>query len=259
MNPKYIDKNYAGIFIVWDRLFGTFQEEEDEPVYGTVKPLASFNPLWANVALLGRDGDDEPARAAARWTSSTPGSRRPSGGRASCRTGAGTWPIPEVSRETRQKYAVPVSRGVASYVGVHFTVVAAATAAMLLYAKVAPPGLGAVFAAARSRGAGRVGGAHRGEKVGGRACGGAERGDRGRRDLVHPRDERRPRRARRGRLGGRGGLDRSVSPPAPDAGRSGAGYLSEGSARPIVLGGGAERVATASYASPGTNCRSCQM
>jgi len=30
-------------------MFGTFQEEEEEPVYGTVKPLASFNPLWANV------------------------------------------------------------------------------------------------------------------------------------------------------------------------------------------------------------------
>ena len=48
VNPKYIDKNYAGILIVWDRLFGTFQEEEEEPVYGTVKPLASWNPLWAN-------------------------------------------------------------------------------------------------------------------------------------------------------------------------------------------------------------------
>src|ERR1700733_5274013 len=48
VNPKYIDTNYAGIFILWDRLFGTFQVEEEEPVYGTVKPLASFNPLWAN-------------------------------------------------------------------------------------------------------------------------------------------------------------------------------------------------------------------
>lgn len=48
-NPKYLDKNYAGMFIIWDRLFGTFQPEEEEPVYGLTKPLQSFNPLWANL------------------------------------------------------------------------------------------------------------------------------------------------------------------------------------------------------------------
>ena len=48
-DPKYIDRNYAGTLIVWDRLFGTFQEEEEEPTYGITKPLASWNPLWANV------------------------------------------------------------------------------------------------------------------------------------------------------------------------------------------------------------------
>ena len=47
INPIYIDKNYAGTFIIWDRLFGTFIEESEEPVYGTVKPLASFNSIWA--------------------------------------------------------------------------------------------------------------------------------------------------------------------------------------------------------------------
>ena len=38
-NPQYIDKNYAGVFIIWDRLFGTFEEEKDEPKYGLVHPL----------------------------------------------------------------------------------------------------------------------------------------------------------------------------------------------------------------------------
>jgi sterol desaturase/sphingolipid hydroxylase (fatty acid hydroxylase superfamily) len=47
-NPKYLDKNHAGTLIIWDRLFGTFQEEEEEPVYGIVRPLASWNPVWAN-------------------------------------------------------------------------------------------------------------------------------------------------------------------------------------------------------------------
>ncbi len=52
VNPKYQDKNYAGVFIVFDRWFGTFVQEEDEPVYGITKPLRSWNPLWANVHVL---------------------------------------------------------------------------------------------------------------------------------------------------------------------------------------------------------------
>ena len=49
VDPRYVDKNYAGIFIVWDRLYGTFTEEEHRPTYGTVKPLKSWNPVWANL------------------------------------------------------------------------------------------------------------------------------------------------------------------------------------------------------------------
>lgn len=52
INPQYIDKNHAGVFIVWDRIFGTFEEEKEEPEYGTVQPFASADPLWANVEPL---------------------------------------------------------------------------------------------------------------------------------------------------------------------------------------------------------------
>ena len=48
-NPIYIDRNHGGTFIVWDRLFGTFQREEEEVVYGITKPLSSWNPIWANL------------------------------------------------------------------------------------------------------------------------------------------------------------------------------------------------------------------
>ncbi|MCI4646033.1 MAG: sterol desaturase family protein [Hyphomonadaceae bacterium] len=46
-NPRYLDRNYAGVFIIWDKLFGTFEaERDDEPcVYGIVKPLESYNPV----------------------------------------------------------------------------------------------------------------------------------------------------------------------------------------------------------------------
>jgi sterol desaturase/sphingolipid hydroxylase (fatty acid hydroxylase superfamily) len=49
-NPSYIDKNYGGVFVLWDRLFGTFEDErEDEPCrYGITHQLASWNPIWAN-------------------------------------------------------------------------------------------------------------------------------------------------------------------------------------------------------------------
>jgi len=50
-NPEYIDRNYGGVFILWDRLFGTFQDERaDLPcVYGITTGLKSWNPLWANL------------------------------------------------------------------------------------------------------------------------------------------------------------------------------------------------------------------
>uniref|UniRef100_UPI002356BEDD sterol desaturase family protein n=1 Tax=Hyphomonas adhaerens TaxID=81029 RepID=UPI002356BEDD len=46
-NPRYLDRNYAGVFIVWDKMFGTFVPEldEDKPVYGIVKPVGSYNPF----------------------------------------------------------------------------------------------------------------------------------------------------------------------------------------------------------------------
>lgn len=49
INPRYLDSNYAGVFIVWDRMFGTFVPEDDvEPIrYGIVRQLGSFNLLWA--------------------------------------------------------------------------------------------------------------------------------------------------------------------------------------------------------------------
>lgn len=49
-DPKYIDKNHAGALIIWDRMFGTFQEEEEKPTYGITKPINSWNPIWANVS-----------------------------------------------------------------------------------------------------------------------------------------------------------------------------------------------------------------
>ncbi|NBP69512.1 MAG: fatty acid hydroxylase family protein [Cytophagia bacterium] len=45
-NEKYLNKNYGDIFIIWDKMFGTFQKEEDKPVYGLTHPLKSHSFLW---------------------------------------------------------------------------------------------------------------------------------------------------------------------------------------------------------------------
>lgn len=52
---KYLDKNYGGVLIIWDRIFGTFQAEEEHPQYGLTKQIESYNPAkiafneWVNI------------------------------------------------------------------------------------------------------------------------------------------------------------------------------------------------------------------
>jgi alkylglycerol monooxygenase len=59
-NDIYLDRNYVGVFLLWDHLFGTFQEERDEEpcIYGVRGQLKSWNPCWANLHyywLMARD------------------------------------------------------------------------------------------------------------------------------------------------------------------------------------------------------------
>ena len=53
-NKHYVDANYGGVFILWDRIFGTYKEEIEElkPIYGTAKPLRSWNPFKANLDIF---------------------------------------------------------------------------------------------------------------------------------------------------------------------------------------------------------------
>ena len=53
-NKEYIDANYGGVFIIWDRMFGTYIAEKPDikPVYGTATPLGSWNPIWANFQVF---------------------------------------------------------------------------------------------------------------------------------------------------------------------------------------------------------------
>ena len=53
-NKEYIDANYGGVFVIWDRMFGTYtpQRKDLKPVYGTATPLNSWNPIWANFQVF---------------------------------------------------------------------------------------------------------------------------------------------------------------------------------------------------------------
>lgn len=126
VNPKYQDRNYAGVFIVWDRMFGTFVKEEEEPVYGITKPLRSWNPLWANVHVfvqIGRDAWRAP-RWSDRWRIVF---GRP--GWTPAELGEVERPR-EVSAETFEKFDPPVPAALAWYGFVQF--VAALVAGFLL-------------------------------------------------------------------------------------------------------------------------------
>ena len=117
VNPQYLDKNYGGIFIFWDRLFGTYQEESEPCVYGTVKPIASWNSVWANF-IVWRHMWQVSSRTA-RWADKlgvwlrspawSPPDQPP-------------YPIPAVDRARVVKYDTPSSRSLQVWSGAQFLV-----------------------------------------------------------------------------------------------------------------------------------------
>lgn len=117
-NAIYMDRNYGGVFILWDRLFGTFQEELDEEpvIFGVTTPLASWNPLWANLQFyvqLWRDA----ARAASWWDKLRiwfmPTGWRPA-------DVAAKYPLSKPELSQFVKFEVPLSSGQKVYAGVQF-------------------------------------------------------------------------------------------------------------------------------------------
>ncbi len=133
VNDRYIDRNYGGILIVWDRLFGTFEEEDDaEPcVYGTRAPLRSWNPLWANLQVyadLWRDS----VRAGA-WRDKLKVWLMPPGWRPA--DVAARWPKPPFRLDAvRAKYDPPLSAARAWTAGTLFVALLGATSAFLWHA-----------------------------------------------------------------------------------------------------------------------------
>ena len=136
VNPKYQDRNYAGVFIVFDKWFGTFEVEDDaEPVvYGTTKPLESWNPVAANLQVFRYLWQD--LTQVSRWSDRVrlvfgrPGWRP-------AELGGPIMPAP-VSVHSVQKFDPPVPRPLAGYGLLQFVLATSAAVALLRNAATLP-------------------------------------------------------------------------------------------------------------------------
>jgi sterol desaturase/sphingolipid hydroxylase (fatty acid hydroxylase superfamily) len=129
VNDRYLDKNYGGIFMLWDHLFGSFADEHaDEPVvYGTRAPLRSFNPLWANLEVYAALLHD--SRHAARWADKLRVWFKPPGWRPA--DVAARFPKPAFDIAQVRRWNPPLPRGRAVGVALLFAAALAVTAVFL--------------------------------------------------------------------------------------------------------------------------------
>ena len=136
VNDAYLDKNYGGILIIWDRLFGTFKDEDDKEkcVYGTRGLLNSWDPLWANTQVYaGLAHDSWHARS---WADKLRVWVKPPGWRPA--DVAERFPKPAFSMAQMQPYHPPMSRAVQWFALAQFGLLLAGVAAFLWRADAAP-------------------------------------------------------------------------------------------------------------------------
>src|SRR5690606_31283640 len=134
VNDRYLDRNYGGILIVWDRLFGSFREEDEKCVYGTRAPLNSWDPLWSNLEVywaLARDSWH--ARSWAdklRVWIKPPGWRPPDV--------AARFPKPDFRIDAVRRYHPPMTPALAWFAGLQFAGILAGVALFLWHADAMP-------------------------------------------------------------------------------------------------------------------------
>ncbi|MGI9245664.1 MAG: sterol desaturase family protein, partial [Steroidobacteraceae bacterium] len=134
VNDRYIDRNYCGVLMVWDRLFGTFVEEGERCAYGTRAPLKSWDPLWANVEVyadLARR-----SRRAGRWRDRLRVWFMPPGWEPA--TAGVAWRKPGYDPTTAQTYDPPMTRGTRRFALAQLGVAIVATTPLLWHADTLP-------------------------------------------------------------------------------------------------------------------------
>ena len=126
-DPKYIDKNHAGALIIWDRMFGTFQPEEEKPTYGITKPINSWNPVFANVSHYVEMGKD--LQRIPTWTDKIRYLFKKPGWLPDYL--GGYRPAPEVDKLSYRKYDTPAPMALNLYVLFQYILCLAGTALFL--------------------------------------------------------------------------------------------------------------------------------
>lgn len=144
VNDKYLDRNYGGILVVWDRLFGSFREEDEKCVYGTRAPLQSWDPLWSNAEVYWSLAKDS-------WHARSWGDKlrvwiKPPGWRPA--DVAARFPKPEFALERVERYHPPMARGLAWFSALQFVALLAASSVFLWHADALPLARGAMWLAA---------------------------------------------------------------------------------------------------------------
>ncbi|MGO4391998.1 lysoplasmalogenase family protein [Variovorax sp. M-6] len=129
VNDRYVDRNYGGVLIVWDRLFGTFKEEDEPCVYGTRSPLRSWDPVWANAEVywsLARD-----SWRTRRWSDKLRLWFKPPGWRPADL--AASDPKPPFDVRQVQRYEPPASHGVQAFAALQFALLLVGATAFLWF------------------------------------------------------------------------------------------------------------------------------
>ncbi len=137
VNERYLDRNYGGILIVWDRLFGTYKSEDDEEpcVYGTRGLLKSWDPLWANFSVYRQLAHD--SWHARSWMDKVRVWFKPPGWRPA--DVAQRFPRPAFDLdEHRIIYSPPMSTALRWFAGLQFAALVAGTSVFLWHADQSP-------------------------------------------------------------------------------------------------------------------------
>ncbi|AVQ83559.1 MULTISPECIES: lysoplasmalogenase family protein [unclassified Variovorax] len=154
VNDNYLDRNYGGILIVWDRMFGTFREEDERCVYGTRGELRSWDPLWANAEVywaLARD-----SWHAKSWADKLRVWLKPPGWRPA--DVAARFPKPPFDISKVARYEPEVSLGVQWFAGLQFLLLVGCAVVFLWFSDVMPLPQAAVWLAALTASLWAIGG-----------------------------------------------------------------------------------------------------
>jgi uncharacterized membrane protein YhhN len=144
VNDTYLDRNYGGILVIWDRMFGSFREEDEKCVYGTRAPLRSWDPLWSNLEVYCALAKD--SWHARSWTDKVRVWFKPPGWRPA--DVAARFPKPAFSMEGVTRYHPPMTPALAWFAGLQFTVLLGGVALFLWNADQMPVSQSAVWLAA---------------------------------------------------------------------------------------------------------------